>query len=148
MSPLPDSGLVLAGDAFGFLDPVFSSGLFFALRSGELAAQAVDEALTAGDFSASRFTVYSEEMRRGIEAMRRLVYAFYDRDFSFGKLLKEHPELGPDLTDCLIGNLSRDFEPLFRAVAEFADVPEALPYGQPLVEIGRDPVVTSEVSIS
>ena len=41
--------------------------------------------------------------------MRRLVYAFYDRDFSFAKLLKEHPELGPDLTDCLIGNLSRDF---------------------------------------
>ena len=141
-------GLVLAGDAFGFLDPVFSSGLFFALRSGELAGQAVDEALTAGDVSASRFTVYSEEMRSGIEAMRRLVYAFYDQDFSFGKLLKGHPELGPDLTDCLIGNLSRDFEPLFTAVAEFADVPEALPHGGPLVETGREPVVTSEVSVS
>ena len=141
-------GLVLAGDAFGFLDPVFSSGLFFALRSGELAGQAVDEALTARDVSASRFTVYSEEMRSGIEAMRRLVYAFYDRDFSFAKLLKEHPELGPDLTDCLIGNLSRDFEPLFRAVAEFADVPEALPHGGPLVETGREPIVTSEVSVS
>ena len=142
-------GLVLAGDAFGFLDPVFSSGLFFALRSGELAGQAVDEALTAGDFSASRFTVYSEEMRSGIEAMRRLVYAFYDQDFSFGKLLKGHPELGPDLTDCLIGNLSRDFEPLFTAVAEFADVPEALPHGGPFVETGRESVViTSEASVS
>ena len=141
-------GLVLAGDAFGFLDPVFSSGLFFALRSGELAGQAVDEALTAGDFSAARFTVYSEEMRSGIEAMRRLVYAFYDQDFSFGKLLKEHPELGPDLTDCLIGKLSRDFEPLFRAVAEFADVPEALPHGGPLVETGREAVATSEASVS
>ena len=145
-------GLVLAGDAFGFLDPVFSSGLFFALRSGELAAEAVDEALAAGDFSAARFTAYGEEMRSGIEAMRRLVYAFYDQDFSFGKLLKEHPELGPDLTDCLIGNLSRDFEPLFRAVAEFADIPEPLPHGGPLVdagaEAGGEPVVTSEVSVS
>ena len=47
-------GLVLAGDAFAFLDPVFSSGVFLALRSGELAADAVDAALTAGDFSAAR----------------------------------------------------------------------------------------------
>src|SRR4029079_8798009 len=29
-------GLILAGDAFGFLDPVFSSGVFLALRSGEM----------------------------------------------------------------------------------------------------------------
>lgn len=145
-------GLVLAGDAFGFLDPVFSSGLFFALRSGELAAAAVDEALAVGDFSASRFTAYGEEMRGGIEAMRRLVYAFYDEDFSFGELLKKHPELGPDLTDCLIGNLSRNFEPLFKAVREFADVPEPLPHGAPFieagVEAGAEPAMTSGVSVS
>lgn len=127
-------GLVLAGDAFGFLDPVFSSGLFFALRSGELAADAVHDALEAGDYSAERFAAYGDEMRSGIEAMRRLVYAFYDESFSFGRLLKKHPHLGPDVTDCLIGHLSRDFEPLFQAVAEFADVPEALPHGRPLPE--------------
>ena len=126
-------GLVLAGDAFGFLDPVFSSGLFLALRSGELAGEAVDEALAAGDFSASRFTEYGTEMRRGIEAMRRLVYAFYDPGFSFGKFMKKYPNLGPDLTDCLIGHLSRDFDSFFGAVAEFAEVPEPLPYGGPLV---------------
>jgi len=126
-------GLVLAGDAFGFLDPVFSSGLFFALRGGELVADAVDDALTAGDYSAARFNDYADEMRSGMEAMRRLVYAFYDRGFSFGDLLKEHPDLGPDLTDCLIGNLSRDFEPLFNAVAKFAAVPDPLPHGRPLI---------------
>lgn len=48
-------GLVLIGDAFSFLDPVFSSGVYFALTSGVLAADAVDEALTAGDTSAARF---------------------------------------------------------------------------------------------
>ena len=48
-------GLVLAGDAFAFLDPVFSSGVFFALKSGELAADAVDAALTAGDVSGAAF---------------------------------------------------------------------------------------------
>ena len=71
-------------------------------------------------------------MRSGIEAMRRLVYAFYDEGFSFGKLLKEYPDLGPDVTDCLIGNLSRDFEPLFKAVSEFANVPAPLAHGLPM----------------
>jgi flavin-dependent dehydrogenase len=127
------NGLVLTGDAFGFLDPVFSSGLFFALRGGELVADAVDAALTAADYSAARFNDYADEMRSGMEAMRRLVYAFYDRGFSFGQLLKEYPEFGPDLTDCLIGNLSRDLEPLFKAVSKFAAVPDPLPHGRPLV---------------
>ena len=125
-------GLVLTGDAFGFLDPVFSSGLFFALRGGELVADAVDAALTAGDYSAGRFNDYANEMCSGMEAMRRLVYAFYDHGFSFADLMKEHPDLSPDLTDCLIGNLSRDFEPLFKAVSKFAAVPDPLSHGRPL----------------
>lgn len=125
-------GLVLTGDAFGFLDPVFSSGLFFALRGGELVADAVDAALTAGDCSAGRFNDYANEMCSGMEAMRRLVYAFYDHGFSFADLMKEHPELSSDLTDCLIGNLSRDFEPLFKAVSKFAAVPDPLSHGRPL----------------
>ncbi len=125
-------GLVLTGDAFGFLDPVFSSGLFFALRGGELVADAVDAALTAGDYSAGRFNNYANEMCSGMEAMRRLVYAFYDHGFSFADLMKEHPDLSPDLTDCLIGNLSRDFEPLFKAVSKFAAVPDPLSHGRPL----------------
>ena len=126
-------GLLLAGDAFGFLDPVFSSGLFLALRGGVLAGDAVHAALADQDVSAARFADYSKQLRTEIEAMRRLVYAFYDNDFSFGKLLKKHPELQGDVTDCLIGHLSRDFQRLFEGVAEIVDVPESLPYGEPLV---------------
>ena len=65
--------------------------------------------------------------------MRKLVYAFYTEGFSFGKLLKKHPHLRSDLTDCLIGKVSTDFGPLFEAVAEFVEVPPALPYGRPLM---------------
>ena len=78
--------------------------------------------------AASQF--YGDELCNGIEAMRKLVYAFYDTSFSFGRVLKKHPELKGDLTDCLIGNLSKDFGPLFDAVSEFADVPKPLPYGK------------------
>ena len=127
------SGLVLVGDAFAFLDPVFSSGVFLALKSGELAADAVDDALAAGDVSAARFEEYGETVCQGVETMRNLVYAFYDPDFSFRDILMKHPELKGDLTDCLIGNLAKDFGPLFRAIGEFARLPEPLAHGRPLV---------------
>jgi len=126
-------GLVLAGDAFGFLDPVFSSGVFLALRSGELAGDSVDAALAAGDVSAPQFREYGAQVCRGVEAMRRLVYAFYNREFSFRAFLSEYPRLKGDMTDCLIGNPFRDFQPLFDAVAKFADVPQPLPHGKPLI---------------
>jgi len=130
-------GLVLVGDAFAFLDPVFSSGVFLALQSGVMAADAVHEALEAGDTRAERFGAYGERLCAEIEAMRKLVYAFYDRTFSFGDMLRKHPHLRGDLTDCLIGNLDRDFGPLFEAVGEFADVPGALPHGRPLTRADR-----------
>ena len=126
-------GLLLVGDAFAFLDPVFSSGVFLALESGVRAGDAVHDALVNNDVSAAQFEAYGSHFRKGIEAMRRLVYAFYDTTFSFGDFLKQHPEHGRDLTDCLIGNVYKDLEPLFDAVAEFADIPAPLAHGQPLV---------------
>ena len=41
-------GWVLVGDAFGFLDPLYSSGVLLALKSGELAADAIVEGLGQG----------------------------------------------------------------------------------------------------
>lgn len=127
-------GLVLTGDAFSFLDPVFSSGLFLALRGGEMVGDAADAALTSGDYSAAQFGAYSAELCGGIEAMRKLVYAFYDHDFNFGKLIAAHPDLRPALTDCLIGHVQRDFDALFAGIEEFARVPAALEHGRPMAE--------------
>lgn len=126
-------GLVLAGDAFAFLDPVFSSGLFLALYSGVEAGSAVHQALESGDVSAAHFAEYGEKFRDAIEGMRKLVYAFYNENFSFGDVIKKYPELRSDLTNCLIGNTEVDYDPLFAAVREFADVPDPVPHGKPLV---------------
>jgi flavin-dependent dehydrogenase len=125
-------GLVLAGDAFNFLDPVFSSGMFFALKSAEMAGDAVHEALKVGDTSASAFTAYGKRYCAGIEAMRKLVYGFYDERVNYGHFIRQYPELKADLTDCIIGAVDKDFGPLFKAFAEFADVPADLPFGGPL----------------
>ena len=127
-------GLVLVGDAFAFLDPVFSSGVFLALRGGELAAEAADRALASGDCSGAMFDGYGKEVTRGLEAMRKLVYAFYDQGFSFRDFIDRFPQLRGDLTDCLIGNLFGDLQPLFDGVAEFAAPPEPLSHGQALIE--------------
>jgi len=133
-----DHGLVLVGDAFAFLDPVFSSGVLLALKSGELAADAVHAALSTGDVSAGNFKDYGETMCAGIEAMRNLVYAFYDEAFSFRSVLQESPGIQSDLTDCLVGHLDRDFSALYRAVAKFAVLPAPLGHGRvPLQDADR-----------
>jgi len=130
-----EDGLVLVGDAFAFLDPVFSSGVYLALRSGELAADIVHEGLLSGDVSARRFVPYAERMCREIESMRKLVYVFYHQSFSFGKLVRANPEIRGDLTDCLIGNLDKDFQRLFEAVEEHAAIPPPLSHGRPKMEM-------------
>ncbi len=126
-------GLVLAGDAFGFLDPVFSSGVYLALKSGVMVADAVNGALTAGDISASRFTAYSEDLRTEIDAMRRLVYAFYTESFSFKDFCMDFPQHRGLVTDCLIGNLSLDFTQMFADLTKYAQAPPPVPHGLPLV---------------
>jgi flavin-dependent dehydrogenase len=124
-------GLLLAGDAFAFLDPVFSSGVYLALKSGEMAADAVDAALTAGDTNGARFEEYGNQLCLGIENMRKLVYAFYDQNFSFARMLKAYPEQRGRLTDSLIGDLfSADFAELHAAMRAFAELPAELPHGR------------------
>ena len=127
-------GLLLAGDAFGFLVTVFSSGILLALKSGVLAADAIKAAHAAQDFSAERFADYGRVLAEGLENMRKLVYAFYEPDFSFRKLTDKYPELVGDITDCLSGDINKDFSRLYKAVAEMVKVPEPLPCGAPLWE--------------
>jgi flavin-dependent dehydrogenase len=106
--------------------------VMLALKSGMLAADAGHAALLAGDVSATRFTEYSRLMREGIENMRKLVYAFYQESFSFRDLTDKYPEVQGDITDCLSGDVNKDLSRLFERVAEFAEVPEPLPYGEVL----------------
>ena len=124
-------GLALAGDALGFLDPVFSSGVFLALKSGVMLADEVDEALkTNQPLDASCFENYGKRMQSSIETMRKIVYAFYDEDFSFGDLVKRGDHLRAALTDCLIGNVDdQDFKELFESMSDLAELPEPVKHG-------------------
>jgi flavin-dependent dehydrogenase len=97
-------GWVLVGDAFGFLDPLYSSGVLLALKSGELAADAIVEGLSRNDVSEQQLGHWGPSFNEGVDRMRRLVCEYYD-GFSFGEFVRKYPHLRNTVTDLLIGDL-------------------------------------------
>lgn len=100
-------GWCLVGDAFGFLDPLYSSGLLLALTSGTMAADCIAEALRTGDTSEAQLRKWEPGYLRGMNRIRRLVCEFYD-GLSFGRFVKKHPHLKGLVTDVLIGDVFKD----------------------------------------
>ena len=113
-------GFCLVGDAFAFLDPLFSTGVFLALKSGEMAADAIHAGLEANDLSAARFDAYLQKQRHAVTSFRSLVCAFYDLTFSFRGFLNEYPHLQSSIVDTLVGNVFNDLTPLYDALDKFA----------------------------
>lgn len=125
-------GWVLVGDAFGFLDPMYSSGVFLALKSGEMAADTIIEGLEKGDTSASQLSKWGDELAGGMTSVRKLIYAFYAKDFSFGRFVRENPTFKKNLVDLLIGNVFYDgVDDIFDPMAKTVALPEAIPLEKP-----------------
>jgi flavin-dependent dehydrogenase len=69
-------GWVLVGDAFAFLDPVFSSGVYLAMSGAEQAAQAVDEALRNPEREAALLRKLEKRQRAGMARFAFFIYRF------------------------------------------------------------------------
>jgi len=65
-------GVLLVGDAAGFLDPFTGEGVFTALRSAELAVETAVRSLRAGDVSASALAAYARSRRAALGGKERL----------------------------------------------------------------------------
>jgi flavin-dependent dehydrogenase len=100
-------GWCLVGDAFGFLDPLYSSGLLLAMTSASMAADAIDDALRANDTSEAMLRKWEKPFLQGMNRIRRLVCEFYD-GLSFGRFIRKHPHLKGIVTDVLIGDVFKD----------------------------------------
>ena len=100
-------GWVLVGDASGFLDPLYSSGVLLALRSGEMAADAIVEGFQKDDLSKAQLGKWGPLFNLGVDRMRRLVCEYYD-GFSFGRFVRRFPHHKGSVTDLLIGDLFKD----------------------------------------
>ena len=121
-------GWVLCGDAFGFLDPIYSSGVCLALKMGELTADTVHAALKEGDLSGRRLGLHGPKVVRGMQLIRQLVYAFYNPNFSFGAFNREFPQFHDQVVRLLIGDVfdKDDFSEVFARVADRAPLPEPI----------------------
>ena len=120
-------GFILIGDAYGFLDPIYSSGVLLALKMAELAADAIHDAFNNDDFSGERLGQFQSKLDNGIESMRKLVHAFYNEGFSFSKFLKKYPECRVNIINLLIGDVFREgVDEVYGPLADFAVIPPPL----------------------
>jgi flavin-dependent dehydrogenase len=121
------NGFIIIGDAYGFLDPIYSSGVLLALKMAELAADAIHDAFNHDDFSAARLGQYQQKLDRGIESMRKLVYAFYNEGFSFAGFLRKYPEERVHIINLLIGDVFKEgVDAVYGPMSEFAEIPPPL----------------------
>jgi flavin-dependent dehydrogenase len=125
-------GWVLIGDAFGFLDPIYSSGVYFALVMADKASTAIIQGLRKDDLSAEQLGSWCDEFKAGAQWIRKLVEAFYKKDFSFGSFMAQHPELQDNLTDLLIGRVFYDGAGNLFEALESQTVPLEVSQGNPL----------------
>jgi flavin-dependent dehydrogenase len=120
-------GFILIGDAYGFLDPIYSSGVLLALKMAELAADSIHDAFHNNDFSGARLGQFQAKLDKGIESMRKLVYAFYNEGFSFAKFLQKNPDQRVNIITLLMGDVFKEgVDGIYGPMAEFAYIPPPL----------------------
>lgn len=73
--------LLRVGDAAGFMDPIFSAGVFLAMYSGRLAADAIDALLDSGGNPAPRLRRYERRLRNSMQFYWEMVHNFYTTPF-------------------------------------------------------------------
>jgi hypothetical protein len=96
-----------------------------ALSSGEMAADCIHEAFETNDFSGAQLGKFGPQFSAGMEAVRKLVYAFYTKEFSFAKFLKEFPECRQPIIHILSGNVFREnVSSLFGPLGTHCELPE------------------------
>jgi flavin-dependent dehydrogenase len=100
---------MLAGDAAGFIDPVFSSGVFLALLSGESAAAALHEALVSPASARREFWRYEKNLQRVMDLYQQFVEGWYSPEFIETVMNpQEFFGLVPAVNAVLAGNPGRD----------------------------------------
>ena len=73
--------LLRVGDAAGFMDPIFSAGVYLACYSGKMAARAVLDSLAAGDDGGDRLPRYERRLQRAMRTYWNMVEGFYTTPF-------------------------------------------------------------------
>jgi FADH2-dependent halogenase len=92
------------GDAHRFIDPIFSFGLYFAIKEAQFAAEAIEGFLSGkGAALENPFADYEERCTRGMDAIQTLVDAFWSRPLAFA--VYAHDRYRDDTIDLFAGRV-------------------------------------------
>jgi len=101
---------LLAGDAAGFIDPIFSSGVFLAVFSGEKCADVLNEVLDRPRKAKRLFARYERSVNRAMDVYLRFVNAWYTKEFIEVFLAPRNVlGLAPAVNAVLGGNVGNSF---------------------------------------
>jgi flavin-dependent dehydrogenase len=101
---------LLAGDAAGFIDPIFSSGVFLAVFSGERSADVLNEVLDHPRKAKRLFAGYERAVNRAMDIYLRFVNAWYTKEFIEVFLAPRNVlGLAPAVNAVLGGNVGNSF---------------------------------------
>jgi flavin-dependent dehydrogenase len=101
---------LLAGDAAGFVDPIFSSGVYLALLSGDLAARALNQTFDESSVRERAFATYEKRVGRVLDLYLKWAKAWYTQEFVEVFLFpKELLSIVPTVNAVLSGNEAREF---------------------------------------
>ena len=101
---------LLAGDAAGFIDPIFSTGVFIAIHSGEQCADLLDTALDHPGKRAGLFAKYERKLNRLMNMYLRFVTAWYREEFiDVFTNPTDKLQLAPAVNAVLAGNVGGSF---------------------------------------
>jgi FADH2-dependent halogenase len=84
-------GYFMVGDSGAFVDPIFSAGVYLGMVSGAKAAEAICKILAGEEPEEAAYTYYENYYKTGYDCYYRLIYAFYESDFNFGKYVMSIP---------------------------------------------------------
>lgn len=126
------NGWVLVGDAAGFIDPIYSSGVYLALKSAVLASENICDGLHKNDLSAEMLGRWTGHYEEGVNWIRKLVRTFYTNEFSFAQFMKVYPQHASNLTNLLVGRvfdgkpgeIFKDLDPWLEKIKNGEPVPE------------------------
>jgi flavin-dependent dehydrogenase len=80
-SPVVGDRFLCVGDAITFVDPIFSGGVYIALKTGQWAAEAILEAFRDGRFETTRFARYERRVWHGVAPLFRFIHKYYEPTF-------------------------------------------------------------------
>jgi len=75
-SRMSGPGWALLGDAWNFVDPMFSSGVYLAMNSAELGADAIDQALREPARETEVMQALERRLARGLDEFKWFIYRF------------------------------------------------------------------------